>query len=76
MPGIECLSGTGGVAKQIPVINRPLPPRASSLLNLSIFFLVVKIPLRSWCWGDGCHSRASFSIFNNNGTVFFFFTLL
>lgn len=28
VPGIECLSGTGGVATQIPVINRALPPRA------------------------------------------------
>lgn len=41
VPGIECLSGTGGAAEQIPVINRALPPGVSSQFSFC--------PYISWC---------------------------
>lgn len=72
MPGIECPPGTSRIAKQIPGINRPLPPRVSSLVILSMFFLAEKIRLRSWAERelDAIHGHL-FSIFNNNSIIFF-----
>lgn len=60
MSGIECPPGMGRVAKQIPGINRPLPPQVSSLVILSMFFLAEKISLRSWAERARCLSWASF----------------